>query len=93
MPFYHLLMMEPECLPKASTVTHAGGLRGAGFSQSLAVKTVRARGGVKGQTRLLHPDCYFPKVICKNALHQSLKLVINQSRRLIISVSAEEIAK
>jgi len=21
MPFYHLLLMEPECLPKASTVT------------------------------------------------------------------------
>ncbi len=66
----------------------AGGLRGAGVSQSLA-----AKGGVKGQHRILHPACYFPKVICKNDLHQSLKLFINQSSRLIISVSAEEIAK
>lgn len=71
----------------------AGGSRGAGVSQSLAAKAGRARGGVKGQPCLLHPDCYFPKVICKNALHQSLKLFINQSSRLIISLSAEEIAK
>lgn len=68
----------------------AGGSRGAGVSQSQkqGERKVEWRDSLVSSIQ----TAIFP-VICKNALHQSLKLFINQSGLLIISVSAEEIAK